>query len=142
MRQFSKEHIADNVKIGGIVITSVLIVDDSAIARRIAKRSMQLIFAKDELDIFEAADGERAIELCKNERYSLVLLDLTMPDISGYDVLRRLREDGIDQTVVVLSADIQPGARKAVLDLGAAAFLKKPFELEEAKKILKGLGVT
>lgn len=124
------------------VCAKILIIDDSKMARQIVKRSLELIFAGTCVEVSSIGDAERAIELCRTQIFSVVFLDLTMPRVSGYDVLHRFHEEEIQQRVIVLSADIQSGAREAVLALGAEAFLEKPFEQEEAKKLLVAMGIV
>lgn len=119
----------------------VLIVDDSKMARKIIKQSVARLLGADVIEIEEASGGEEALALCRENRYLLVLLDLTMPDFSGYDLLKTIRDEKIEQRIVVLSADIQPGAKSEVLELGAVGFLEKPFEMETARELLAEIGV-
>jgi DNA-binding response OmpR family regulator len=76
-------------------------------------------------------DGVRAIELLRADRYALVILDLNLPGFPGIEVLRRLRESGVDCPVLILSARDRTDDRVAGLDQGADDYVTKPFELEE-----------
>lgn len=91
--------------------------------------------------ISEADNGASAIAACRANRFDLVFLDLTMPGLSGYEVLAVLRVCRLDGKVVVLSADVQPKARERALQLGAAAFLRKPPDLEEIRRFLAAQGL-
>lgn len=74
-----------------------------------------------------AANGTQALERAGGDAYALILLDVMMPDISGYDVLRKLQADaGVVPPVVFLTAKARPEDRRAGEDLGAAAYLVKP----------------
>lgn len=74
-----------------------------------------------------ATGGEQALRKIQEESFDLVLLDLMMPDLSGYDVLRRLLHNpGQAPPVVILTARSQPEDREAGRNLGAVAFLVKP----------------
>lgn len=94
-----------------------------------------------DLLIEEASNARDALELCSRKLYDLVTLDLTMPDMNGYEFLEELRERSITQHVVVLTADIQPMAEKKVMELGAKGYLEKPFDKDPMTTMLKKIGV-
>ena len=64
--------------------------------------------------------------LYRDGKASVMFLDLTMPDMSGYQVLETLRHEDLNTFVIVVSADIQPQAQARVRELGAIAFVAKP----------------
>jgi DNA-binding response OmpR family regulator len=80
-------------------------------------------------EVLEAGDGEQGIADALDSRPDVVVLDLMLPHIDGYDVLRTLRSD--DRTsslpVVILTAKTQQADRRRCLELGADAFITKPF---------------
>jgi two-component system response regulator TctD len=76
-------------------------------------------------------DGEDADYALKSQEYSLVILDLSLPMLSGTEVLSRLRARGSATPVVILTADDTITSRVAVLDGGADDYLAKPFDIEE-----------
>src|SRR5204863_9993435 len=82
----------------------------------------------------EAADGPTALSLARKSRPDLVLVDLMMPVMDGWTLIRRMREEKVatDVPLVVFSADRD--ARDRARDLDAAAALRKPFELEELQE--------
>lgn len=79
-------------------------------------------------EVVEAGDGDEALALAAQHHPDLIILDLMMPRMSGFDVLRRLHEDGgpTGTHIVVMSA--WPDADGASLAAGADVFLQKPFE--------------
>src|SRR6185369_5091693 len=77
--------------------------------------------------VCEAADGNAAWQGIVEHRPDLVVLDLSLPGLSGLDLLRRLRESGDRTPVVVLSGRSGEGDRILGLDLGADDYLVKPF---------------
>ena len=87
----------------------------------------------------EAADGATALSLARKTRPDLVLVDLMMPVMDGWTLVRRMREEKLvaDVPLVVFSADRD--ARERARDLDAAAALRKPFELEELQDIVERL---
>jgi len=75
--------------------------------------------------------GEEACDLVKFYDYDIVLLDLMLPDMDGYEVVRRMRSARIDTPVVILSGLCRPQAKVKALALGADDFITKPFDTDE-----------
>jgi DNA-binding response OmpR family regulator len=78
-----------------------------------------------------ATDGRTGLELGKTTHFDLIILDLILPEISGEEVLRRLRENGSHVPVIVLTAKDAVGDRIANLDAGADDYMTKPFSFVE-----------
>jgi len=76
-------------------------------------------------------NGEEALDLVKHYDYDIVLLDLMLPDIEGYEVVRRMRAARVDTPVLVLSALSRPQAKVRALGAGADDYLAKPFDRDE-----------
>ncbi|MDO8454484.1 MAG: response regulator, partial [Sulfurimonas sp.] len=87
----------------------ILIVDDSKLARMGVIKSLREIEPGAEL--FQASNGVEAVEIFKNERPSVVFLDLTMPVMDGYEALKQIMALDKDAQVIVISADIQSEAK-------------------------------
>ncbi len=104
----------------------VLIVDDDAAIRELASLYLQ----KDGFDVIVAADGPAAIERIAAERPNLVVLDLMMPGMSGYDVCRQVRADS-NVPIVMLTARDDDVDKIVGLELGADDYLTKPFNPRE-----------
>ncbi len=122
---------------------SILLVDDSKIARKVIKKVLPSIFKDQELTLTEATNGNEALEFLYANSYDLVFLDLTMPEKTGYEVLATLKEKGISANIIVLTADIQPEAKKIVKELGAIGYLKKqnPLNIEYLIETLRDIGM-
>lgn len=107
----------------------VLVVDDVADTRRLMRRVLERAGFR----VTEAATGEDAIEAIGRDRPDLVVLDLRLPGISGFDVARWVRAspDALVARTVLLacSASVQPEVEREALDAGADAFEGKPFEI-------------
>jgi DNA-binding NtrC family response regulator len=116
----------------------VLIVDDDPALRR-ALRDRLVHWG---LTVDEAADGEAALALAGKREFDLVLLDLNMPRMGGMEVLRRLKADGSDAAVLVLTAHGSIDTAVEAVRAGAADFLQKPadFDLLRARmgRLLEG----
>lgn len=103
-------------------MATIMIVDDSNFTRRTHRR----ILESGGHVVHEAASGMSAIEGYFVHRPDLVLLDLTMEDMSGIEVLQQLRAMEADARVIVISADVQRSTAQVVAASGALSFLGKP----------------
>jgi CheY-like chemotaxis protein len=120
---------------------TLLVVDDSKSSRRVNVALVRDLFGE-QVACLEAASGEEALAVLAGRQIDLVLLDLTMPGISGYDVLAELRKRHSTVPVVVVSADIQKLAKARVAALGAIGFIEKPVRAEALRTVLTTLGVA
>ena len=111
---------------------TALIVDDDATLRRALGQRL----AHWGYEVREAASGAEAIEVSRRTEHDLVLLDLSMPGLSGLDVLRALRGEGIASDVIVLTAHGSVQAAVEALRLGASDFLQKPTEFEVLRAVI------
>ncbi|UVM51890.1 response regulator [Pseudomonas sp. B21-015] len=93
------------------------------------------------VSVTEAGNGHQAMEAIRRGLGQVVLLDLTMPKMDGYQVLSALRAEGLKAHVIVISGDVQEEAVRRVRELGALAFLKKPFDEHELRQTLSQLGL-
>ncbi|WP_310627553.1 ATP-binding protein [Limnohabitans sp.] len=110
----------------------LLVVDDHATNRLVVSATLMRSLPNTRID--QAANGTQALEKMRTTRYDLVLMDLIMPDISGVDVVRRIRQEGVGPfvsvPVVALTANVAADAVKECLDAGICAVLPKPFDRE------------
>ena len=113
----------------------VLLVDDDAAIRRTMTVGLEL----EGFDVVCASGGRAALEAVKAVQPAVMLLDLTMPDLDGLEVLERLRGAGDDLPVCVLSAREQVSDRVRGLEAGADDYVVKPFALEEVSARLHAL---
>ncbi len=106
---------------------TVLIIDDEEAVRVIAAAALR----RHGLSVITAPDGIEGLRLYKEQTgpVTAILLDLTMPGISGEETLRRLRQINPDQRVIVMSGYSEQDTMRRCADLGASEFLSKPFEL-------------
>jgi DNA-binding NarL/FixJ family response regulator len=116
----------------------VVVADDSALARKILINALPEDW---DIEIHQASSGAQALEHYHEGRAAVMFLDLTMPDLDGYQVLAQLKREDLNVFVIVVSADIQPGAVERVKQLGAIAFVKKPASADKLVPILKEYGL-
>ncbi len=101
---------------------SVLVVDDDPKLRRLVERQL----SAEGFDVLLASNGEEALYQASLSRPSLIVLDISMPVMDGFEALERLREFFTDP-VIILSATDQEREKVRALDLGADDYLTKPF---------------
>jgi two-component system, NtrC family, response regulator AtoC len=105
----------------------ILIVDDEklvrwALTQKCAEFGYQTV---------EAETGQEALQALQNESVDLVLLDVHLPDLSGIEVLEKLKQAGESRSIIMMTADPQLDDVKAALRLGAYDFVSKPLNFEE-----------
>ena len=113
----------------------ILIIDDSALMRRVIS---DIINEGNEYEVADVArDGLEGLEKIKANPnlYSAVILDINMPKMNGIELLQRLQQDRIDQTVIIVSTVAKEGARETIqaLEYGAFDFVTKPENYLETK---------
>ena len=116
--------------VGDDLVALILVVDDSAYARRLMRKNLEAA----QHEVIEADGGMAAIEAYFLRHPDVVLLDLTMEDVGGLDVLRKIKEMDSNARVIVVSADIQSSTEEIVRAAGALAFLGKPVATQELLK--------
>lgn len=82
-------------------------------------------------EVLDARDGNRGLELALSGRADLVLLDIMLPGINGYEICRRMREEGIEVPVIMLTARGEEADKVRGLDIGADDYLTKPVGILE-----------
>ena len=113
----------------------ILVTDDSKMARKMVIKTLTENIEGD-LEIFEAQNGQEALDLYKELSPKIVFLDLTMPIMDGFAALEKIKEFDKNAKVVIISADIQKLSMDKALKLGAFNFIKKPIDLEKMQQIL------
>ena len=121
------EHISNEAR--------VLVVDDDSAIRRMIVAALR----RDGIYTFlEAANGKDALDLMRGEHPDVVVLDLMMPTLSGWDVLRERAHDATIKKipVILVSANRDPEIATAV-DAGICAFLPKPFDITALSALVR-----
>jgi two-component system chemotaxis response regulator CheY len=103
----------------------ILLIDDSNLSRSILKRLLG-----EGHQFIDAANGMRGLELYFLEHPDIVFLDLTMPGVNGLEVLEKMRQMDPNARIIIATADIQNFTRDQASDMGADAFVNKPFTEE------------
>ena len=121
-----------------MTVSTLLICDDSSMAR---KQLLRALPADWPVAIAQAANGMEAMAILRQGQTDVMLLDLTMPEMDGYQVLTTLQSEGLSCKVIVVSGDVQEQALQRVMALGALAFVQKPADPDLLRQTLERLGL-
>ena len=112
----------------------VLVVDDNKLNLKVATR----LLTPYNLEIVTSESGFDAIELLKNNKYDLILMDDMMPKMSGTETLKVIKKNNLyDGPIVVLTANALTGMKEKYIELGFTDYLAKPIEKSELNRVLK-----
>lgn len=114
-------------------MTKIVVADDDRMFRKAAETTLR----RQGYAVTTASDGEEALQLIRAERPDIIVLDLIMPKLQGFDVLQVLKQDSVTAAipVIVLSSLTQEQDKQEALDLGAVAYFNKAtFSLGELVK--------
>ncbi len=110
----------------------ILVVDDSSTVRKFVAASLNMKGFR----VVTAADGFEALECMPAEKFDLIILDLNMPDMDGFEFMRTLREEPEyhDIPIIILSSMTDLKNKDLALEMGATAFLEKPLSVEAIQR--------
>lgn len=110
----------------------ILVVDDSSTVRKFVAASLNMKGFR----VVTAADGIEALECMPTEKFDLIILDLNMPDMDGFEFMRTLREgpEYRDIPIIILSSMTDLKNKDLALEMGATAFLEKPLSTEAIQR--------
>ena len=114
-------------------MTRIVVADDDRMLRKVAETTLR----RQRYDVATASDGEEALQLIRSERPDMIVLDLIMPKLQGFDVLQTLKQDPLTSAipVIVSSSLTQEQDKQEALDLGAVAYFNKTtFSMSELVK--------
>ena len=104
----------------------LLIEDDAAVAR-----SIELMLRSESINVYTTDLGEEGIDLGKLYDYDIIMLDLQLPDMSGFEVLKSLRLAKVQTPILILSGNAIVEAKVKALGFGADDYMTKPFHKDE-----------
>ena len=114
-------------------MTRIIVADDDRMFQKVAETTLR----RQGYDVTTASDGEEALQLIRSERPDMIVLDLIMPKLQGFDVLTILKQDALTSAipVIVLSSLTQEQDKQEAMDLGAVAYFNKTtFSMSELVK--------
>ena len=103
----------------------ILLVDDNNVSLSLAKNMLS-----DKYEIFAVISGEQAIKFLEKKDVDLILLDINMPDMSGFETLKQIREmpDQVNTPIIFLTSDSNPETERKCFEMGAFDYIVKPFQ--------------
>jgi len=116
-------------------MSRVLIIEDDVAILRGLKDNL----VAESYEVLTAEDGEEGYRLARNEDPDLIILDLMLPSFSGYEICRKLRDEGDSVLILMLTARGEEADRILGLDLGADDYVTKPFSVRELKARVRAL---
>lgn len=127
-----KEKQQVRFKPGFLVGCNVLLVDDNEMNRLVAS----LILRNNKATVFHAANGNQALNQLKNGDIDLVLMDIQMPEMDGYEATRIIRQRGNTLPVIALTAEAIKGEQEKCLEAGMNDYISKPFKEHEFLSVI------
>jgi DNA-binding response OmpR family regulator len=112
-------------------MSKILVVDDE----RVIVSTLKIFLESDNYIVIEAYTGDGAIRKARREAPDLILLDIMLPDMTGYEICNRIRKDPLTRSIpiIMLTGMIGAADKIAGLDLGADDYITKPFDLNDLK---------
>ena len=113
----------------------ILLIEDD----RAARFGVELVLRADAMCVDSADRGEDGIEIARHYDYDAIILDLNLPDMRGFEVVRRLRQAKVRTPVIILSGSAALDDKTKALNAGADDYMTKPFNAEELTARLRAL---
>jgi len=113
----------------------VLVIDDEEDIRNIIGEFCEIIGLEKEI----CANGKEGLEIFKNENFDLIITDIKMPDMDGYEFVKKIREMNNSIPIVICSGFIDEKTKDKFREIGINYYLEKPFKLNEIKELVERL---
>ncbi len=107
----------------------ILYIEDNPGNRTLVQRILMV----EDYDVFEAADGPTGIEIALRVKPDLILMDMNLPDIDGYELTRRMRAipELAHIPIIAMTANVMQGDREKTLAAGCSGYIPKPIDVDE-----------
>jgi two-component system chemotaxis response regulator CheY len=121
---------------------NLLVVDDSAVMRRCVLRALREAGIRVD-EVFEAGDGGEALEILRWRPVDLVLCDVDMPIVDGFELVRRARrrDPPVEVPIIMVTTEGREDRIREALSSGVQGYVVKPFTAEDLKEALTGVGI-
>lgn len=111
---------------------TLLVIEDDDASFRLIEAALRVV----ELKILHADDGQNGINLFKENNVDLVLLDIQLPGMDGYEVLKHLKKIKPEVTVIAQTAYSMSGDKEKCIELGCSDFLSKPLNIVRLRELI------
>ncbi len=115
-----------------------LIVDDESSIRKVLK----ILLSEYNFDVHESKNIEESNKLLNNNFYEIAIIDIRLPDGSGIDILKSIKEQNLETIVLIITAFSSTDTAITAMKLGAYDYITKPFNLEEVRVVIKNIKET
>jgi len=112
----------------------ILVVDDSNFVRSLIGKTLQNNVTN--LELIMASNGIEGYDLYRTENPDLIVMDLLMPEMNGWELLKLIREVDLSTKIIIFTADVQRATRDEIEEHGITAFMQKPFNKEKAEQLI------
>ena len=113
-------------------MTSILIVDDE----RSMRDFLKILLEKEGYEIFTAEHAQKGLEVFKEKQPDLIISDVRMPECSGFELLRQVKEENPETPVILITAFAAPNDAVLAMKNGAFDYISKPFNVDEIKTVI------
>jgi CheY-like chemotaxis protein len=100
---------------------------------------LRAMLRKLDVEIFWAQNGAQAVELCQSQKFNLILMDIKMPEMNGYEALRIIRKLGIETPVIAQTAYARIEDEDTSIKMGFDAYISKPIDRRKLFELLENL---
>jgi two-component system, cell cycle response regulator DivK len=114
----------------------ILYIEDSPSNRLLVTR----VLLVEGYEVLEASDGAEGIEMARSERPDLILMDMNLPEVDGYELTERIKSDPelSDIPVVAMTANVMQGDREKALQAGCIGYIPKPIDVDSLPEQVAG----
>ena len=113
----------------------ILIVDDNEDNRDVLARRLK----RNGFEVTMAAGGQEGIDKATDGRPDLILMDMNMPDLDGWEATKKIRENGSCVPIIALTAHAMDGDRERAIEVGCSDYHTKPIEMDKLLELIEGL---
>jgi len=134
-KKISESYISNDKNLVHISLDGVnaLLVEDNPVNQVVAKDLLSVVGVKTEV----ANNGEECLSMFESNKHDIILMDMQMPIMDGYEAISRLRKDGVDIPIIALTAHVTENEIEKFMQAGANEYLSKPYKPEDLyKKVL------
>ena len=100
------------------------------------QKLIDILLRKLGLEVALAADGLEAIEQCSEQTFDIILMDMQMPNLNGYDATRQLRAQGVKTPIIAVTANAMTGDEQKCIDVGCDGYLSKPIDRSKLEELI------
>ena len=128
-QMFSGAEKTKNAEFSGRVLVAEDVLDN--------QRLITVLLNRVGLDVTIASDGEQAVQTALSEQFDIILMDIQMPKMNGYDATRKIKNKGITAPIIALTAKAMKGDKEKCLEAGCDDYLSKPIDRNRLQEVLQ-----